>query len=108
MEFYNYIHCKYAGIKGFLTVYHDALRYAYMITPKALDKADHIDYHESDLIETDIFNRKLIDWLVWYNTERPRYAFQNQLSPVQFIISLPNQFVKLPQERKSGRPHTFC
>jgi len=40
MEFYNHIHCKYTGIKGFLTVYNDALRHQYMITKKALEKAE--------------------------------------------------------------------
>ena len=39
MEFFNRIHCKYTGIKGFITVYNDALRYRYMITAKALEKA---------------------------------------------------------------------
>ena len=29
----------YRGVKGFVGVYHTALRYAYMITPKALHKA---------------------------------------------------------------------
>ncbi len=29
------IHCKYTGIKGFLTVYNRAVRYAYMITAEA-------------------------------------------------------------------------
>ena len=35
MEFFNHIHCKYTGIKGFLTVYDRAVRYAYMITVEA-------------------------------------------------------------------------
>lgn len=39
MEFFNRIHCKYTGIKGFITVYRDALRYGYMITPKARERA---------------------------------------------------------------------
>jgi len=34
MEFYNHIHYKYTGIKGFLTVYNDGLKYKYMITEK--------------------------------------------------------------------------
>ena len=29
------IHCKYTGIKGFLTVYDHAVRYRYMITETA-------------------------------------------------------------------------
>ena len=36
MAFYHHIHCKYTGVKGFLTLYNDALRYSYMITEKAL------------------------------------------------------------------------
>src|SRR3989338_5982383 len=39
MEFFNRIHCKYTGIKGFITVYNDAIRYRYMITQKAQEKA---------------------------------------------------------------------
>lgn len=39
MEFFNRIHCKYTGIKGFITVYNDAIKYRYMITQKALEKA---------------------------------------------------------------------
>ena len=39
MAFYHKIHCKYIGVKGFVTLYNDALRYRYMITEKALKKA---------------------------------------------------------------------
>lgn len=39
MEFFNRQHCKYTGIKGFITVYNDAVRYRYMITEKAQEKA---------------------------------------------------------------------
>jgi hypothetical protein len=35
MEFFNRIHCNYAGIRGFMTVYNDGLKYRYMITEKA-------------------------------------------------------------------------
>ncbi len=38
MEFYNKIHCKFTGIKGFLTLYNDGLRYRYMLTEKAKKK----------------------------------------------------------------------
>jgi len=27
MEFFNHIHCKYTGIRGFVTLYNDYLRY---------------------------------------------------------------------------------
>jgi transposase-like protein len=39
MEFFNHIHCKYTGIKGFVKVYEDGLRYRYMIQEEALKRA---------------------------------------------------------------------
>jgi transposase InsO family protein len=68
---------------------------------------EFVNYHTGDLLTPIVFNRKLIDWLIWYNTERVHYAFGNQLSPVQFILSLqPNQ---LPEKCKSGWPYTaYC
>jgi len=32
------IHCKYTGVKGFLTVYDHAIRYRYMITETAKNR----------------------------------------------------------------------
>lgn len=32
------------------------------------------------------FNRKLIEWLLWYNTERPHWTLR-QIPPMQFIIN---------------------
>ena len=65
---------------------------------------EFVDYHTGSLLDVALFNRKLIDWLIWYNTDRVHHAFQNKLSPVQFMISLqtPNQF----QESKIGWPYT--
>jgi transposase InsO family protein len=67
---------------------------------------EFIDYHLGDLIEPDDFNREVIDYLLWYNTERPHYAFQNKLSPVQYILSLPKN-LKINQECKRGWTYTF-
>jgi transposase InsO family protein len=65
------------------------------------------DYHTNLLPNPNEFNRKLIDWLIWYNTDRVHYAFQNKLSPVQFMLQLPQHAVaKLPAECKSGWPYT--
>lgn len=46
MEFFNHIHCKYTGIRGFLPVYNDAVRYRYMITEKAKLKANVLIFWE--------------------------------------------------------------
>ena len=69
---------------------------------------EFIDYHIGELLDPVMFNRKLIDWLVWYNTERVHYAFQNELSPVEFMLTLK----LLPaltgaQECKDGWPYTI-
>lgn len=71
---------------------------------------EFVDYHVPELKTPELFNRKLIDWLVWYNTDRVHYAFQNKLSPVQFMLQLPQQAVAKmsasPAECKSGWPYT--
>lgn len=51
MEFYNKIHCKYTGIKGFITLYNYALKYRYMITKKALHKARVLAFWEKHGLE---------------------------------------------------------
>jgi len=65
---------------------------------------EFVDYHISDLLTPEIFNRKLAEYLLWYNTKRVHFAFKNKLSPIQFMLSLPiNQ---LPEKCKIGWPHT--
>jgi len=69
---------------------------------------EFVDYHTNDLLNVAAFNHKLIDWLVWYNTDRVHYAFQNKLSPVQFMIQLQRpMFMKMSAECKIGWPYTM-
>jgi hypothetical protein len=69
--------------------------YTYPKTPKMNAHAERfnrtiqesfVDYHE-DLLFTDLalFNRKLADWLVFYNTERPHHSLSQQ-SPLSFLL----------------------
>jgi len=46
---------------------------------------EFIEFHK-DLLFTDIdaFNNKLLDYLIWFNEQRPHYAL-NLLSPMQFL-----------------------
>lgn len=70
---------------------------------------EFVDYR-LQILAHDIreFNRQLIDWLMWYNIERVHYAFQNKLSPVQFMISLQKSSLpNMPQECKMGWPYTL-
>jgi transposase InsO family protein len=67
MEFFNHIHCKYTGIKGFLTVYNDGLRYRYMITEKAKHKAKVLIFWEKHGLEAtlDAFPHKRSTLYLW-------------------------------------------
>lgn len=65
---------------------------------------EFIDYHVGALLNPTAFNLKLMNWLIWYNTLRPHHAFQNKLSPVQFITSL--ERAKHSEESKSGWTYT--
>jgi transposase InsO family protein len=49
---------------------------------------DYIDYHIYELLNPEIFNRGLMDWLIFYNTKRVHHAFKNKYSPAQFMLSL--------------------
>ncbi|MFH0955634.1 MAG: DDE-type integrase/transposase/recombinase, partial [Candidatus Falkowbacteria bacterium] len=51
---------------------------------------EFIDWNEILLENTDTFNRKLTDWLIWYNTQRFHWSL-NLLSPVDYLIK--NSFV---------------
>src|SRR3989338_1992998 len=67
MEFFNHIHCKYTGIKGFITVYNDALRYRYMITEKAKQKAKVLVFWEKHGFRAtlDAFPHKRSNLYLW-------------------------------------------
>ena len=48
---------------------------------------EFIDWHEETLMLTlPEFNQQLIDWLLWYNTERPHYALK-QVSPLNYLVN---------------------
>ncbi len=69
---------------------------------------EFVDFHANLLLNPEEFNRKLMDYLVFYNTERVHGAFQNKLSPVQFMLSSPYYSLTGGQECKSGWPYTFA
>ncbi len=69
-------------------------------------REEFMDFHKTDLINPAIFNNKIIDYLVWYNTKRVHHAFKNKLSPIQFIQTLAPVNFNLPQECKVGWTYT--
>ena len=46
---------------------------------------EFIDWNEILLEDTNQFNKKLMDWLVWYNTKRYHWSL-NLTSPVDYLI----------------------
>lgn len=61
------IHCKYTGIKGFLTVYERALRYSYMITKEAIRRLKILIHWERYGMESakhafGVKRRTLFNW----------------------------------------------
>ena len=61
------IHCKYTGIKGFLTVYNHAVRYAYMITKTALKRVKILEHWKkhgllSAIHAFEVSERTLWNW----------------------------------------------
>ena len=67
---------------------------------------EFINYNIRSLELIDHFNNKLLEWLFWYNSERPHYAFKNKLSPLQFIMSLESNNYNLPQKCNLGWTYT--
>ena len=54
MEFFNHIHCKYTGIRGFLKVYNDGLRFRYMIREEAIRKVKILTFWKKYGLEATI------------------------------------------------------
>ena len=49
-------------------------------------QAEFIDQHEIYLENINEFNKKMIDWLLWYNIERPHWSL-NLMSPADYLIT---------------------
>lgn len=70
---------------------------------------EFIDFHTYLLINPDEFNLELIDYLLFYNNERVYHAFQNKLSPLQFMMNWQKSSMvfKLPAESRIGLHYTY-
>lgn len=67
---------------------------------------EFIDYHTGLLLDPQKFNRVLMDWLIFYNTERVHWAFGNKLSPMQFLVQSPYYQLTFAKDCKSGCGYT--
>jgi len=70
---------------------------------------DWIDWHLAELKDPDVFNRSLMDYLIFYNTLRVHCAFDNKLSPMQFMLQWQAEqpiILNMPQESRIGWGYT--
>jgi transposase InsO family protein len=64
---------------------------------------EFVDYH-INLLFDDItqFNEKLNKYLLFYNTKRVHYAFQNKFTPLEVLASHDYYVSQLPAECRNG------
>lgn len=87
-EFHKYFaeYLVQAGIKHYWNYPGRPYRNGHVEKFNRTIQEEFIDWHEIYLENPAEFNRKMIDWLIWYNTERPHWSLRLQ-SPVQFLIT---------------------
>ena len=51
---------------------------------------EFVDFHAHQLLNTDIFNAELANYLIWYNTKRSHHSL-NRVSPFQFLTNYHHQ-----------------
>lgn len=56
---------------------------------------EYVDYHASELLDVRRFNEGLLDWLLWYNTERVHEAHGNACSPMEFLLAKSSEECKM-------------
>jgi len=85
MEFFNHIHCKYTGIRGFVTLYNDYLKHQYMIQEKAKKKAEIVSFFEKFGLDATITAFKvskssIYEWRKTLRENRGHIKSLNELS----------------------------
>lgn len=64
---------------------------------------EFVNWHKETLAyDLDEFNHKLIDWLLWYNTERPHHSLK-QIPPMRYIL---NSLSLTPKKSNMWWTHT--
>ena len=88
-EFYKLFHeaCLELGIRHFWNYPRSPRMNAKIERYNRSVQEEFIDYHLDDLAyDINSFNYLLIDWLLWYNTERPHWILKLK-SPMQYLLS---------------------
>lgn len=51
---------------------------------------EFVDYHNPELLNVDLFNGKLAEYLIWYNTKRSHHSL-GRISPLQYLNNFHRQ-----------------
>lgn len=62
---------------------------------------EFVDYHANSLLDPSSFNIKLMEYLIWYNQERPHWSLKLK-SPLQFLVE------NSPPQSRMYWPNTAC
>ncbi len=68
---------------------------------------EFIDYHINELFDNiTLFNQKLREYSVFYNTKRVHWAFKNKMTPLEVLYKSAYYQDTLPEECKNGWTYT--
>ncbi len=95
MEFFNHIHCKYTGIRGFVTLYNDYFKHRYMIQAKAKKKAEIVSFFEKYGLDATISAFKI--------SKSSIYAWRKTLRQNQGRIESLNEKSKAPKNPRKSK-----
>jgi transposase InsO family protein len=68
---------------------------------------EFVDYHVNLLFDNvTTFNEKLKEYLIFYNTKRVHYAFNNKKAPLEVLAASEYYLKQLPEECRNGWGHS--
>ena len=117
------IHSKFSGIRGSVTLYNRAVRFAYMITAEAKRRLKILDHWKNHGLSSTVdafsvsnllfdnttkFNEKLNEYLLFYNTKRVHCAFKNKKAPLEVLTASEYYVKKLPAECRNGWTYSIA
>jgi transposase InsO family protein len=87
-EFHGYFreHLNEQGVKHYYNYPGQPYRNGHVERFNRSIQDEFIDSNEFWLTDIDVFNNKLMDWLLWYNTKRPHWGLGLK-TPIQFLIT---------------------
>jgi len=86
-EFHKYFreHLKRKGITHFWNYPGQPYKNGHIEKYNRTIQDEFIDQHTAFLEDPEIFNHRLMDYLIWYNTKRPHWSLKLQ-SPVDYLL----------------------